>query len=83
MEVYKQKNPPQIDLGKIKGVPIALFCGKYDAIAPLTDSEYTKRSLPAETVVFHKNYDYGHLSFWVAKDMAYIDDADKLIKQYL
>lgn len=82
LEVYKQKTPPEIDLSQIKHVPIAMFWGNHDVIATVYDTNYTRDLIPKDLLVFHKVYDYGHISFWCAKDMSYIDDVDMLVKQY-
>jgi FKBP-type peptidyl-prolyl cis-trans isomerase len=36
-----------------------------------------------DNVVFYGNYDLGHQSFLIAKDMSYFDDVIKVIKEQL
>ncbi|CAI2367552.1 unnamed protein product [Moneuplotes crassus] len=76
---YGTPSPPDIDLTRIHSVPIALFCGNYDVISSKFDVDWTKSKLSKDCLVFHQNYDYGHISFNCAKDMSYIDDLCKLI----
>lgn len=77
---YGQKEPPKVDLTKIHSVPIAMFCGKYDKFSPVEDSEWVKSQInPA----FYKMYEsHGHISFLIGKDMSYLDDVQKLLKEY-
>ena len=42
MKKYGQKTPPNIDLGKIKNIPTALFIGNYDELGDVKDNEFIK-----------------------------------------
>lgn len=80
MRKYGQLEPPPVDLTKIHSVPVALLCGKYDMFSPVEDSEWIKSQVnPA----FFKIYDtHGHITFQIGKDMSYLNDVQKLIKEY-
>lgn len=81
-EKYGQESPPLIDLSKIHSVPIALLCGKTDVIVPIQDSHWTRDHLNKDVIAFYKEYDYGHITFCTGKDMNYIEDVDRLLRQY-
>lgn len=77
---YGQKDPPPADLSAIHSVPIAVLAGKYDKLSPPKDAEWIQEQIK---LAYFKIYDsQGHLTFQVAKDMSYLDDVDRLIKEY-
>ena len=79
---YGSPQPPKIEISRIKDVPIALMVGENDVVAPLECSRWIKDNLDSNILKFYKEYKYGHLSFISAKDMCYLDDVDKLLKEY-
>jgi len=83
MAVYGTSTPPLIDISKLEGkVPIAMFVGLGDELADTTDNEYA-RDLMGNAVVFYHEYNLGHMSFLVAKDMSFFTvDAMTIIKKY-
>jgi len=50
-------------------------------LADVNDVNWIPTQIP-QSVVFHKVYHYGHLSFMVGKDMQYIYDLKDLIETY-
>ena len=80
---YGQHEPPEYDLSKIKHVPIAIMAGTDDILASLADTRWIKDKLDPNVVVFHKEYNMGHISFVAGKKTEYIDDVLKLLKQYV
>lgn len=80
---YGSSTPPEYPLDQIPtSIPIAMFAGRLDLLGNPTDVHWLKRQL-GDRVVFFKEYELGHLSFSVAKDMSYwTRDAMKLLKEY-
>ncbi|CAI2370826.1 unnamed protein product [Moneuplotes crassus] len=83
LEVYGTETPPMYDLVGIQKskIPIAILSGKHDLLAATEDCEWTKAQL-GESLVFDKEYDYGHMTFLCGKDNSYIYDIMKLLKEY-
>eukprot|EP00347_Sterkiella_histriomuscorum_P002909 403366326 len=81
LQIYGNELPPLIDLTKISKVPIGLFVGQYDELADKTDAQWLKTQL--KTLTHYKEYELGHLAFFVAKDMSYFtQDAMNLLMKY-
>ena len=59
-----------IPLENITGVPVAMFTGKDDLMADLTDSRWT-RDMLSDSIVHYEEIEAGHLTFLVGKDMSY------------
>lgn len=81
-EVYNgDSTPPEINLQNIKSVPIAMFVGTGDQLATVEDNRWAKTQM--STVQFYKEYELGHMSFMIAKDMSYFStDVMNLLHQY-
>ena len=78
---YGRTEPPQIDLLKINGIPIAMMVGKADLLGDVTDALWLKDQL-RDNVFFYKEYQYGSTSFYVAKDMNYLEDLTQILDSY-
>ena len=79
--MYQQEKPPLIDLSKIAHVPIAMFVGKFDMLATTTDNRLLLPQL--KSVVHYGEYDLGHSSFMIAKDMSYFtEDVMRVINEH-
>jgi len=73
----------EIPINKITKVPIGLFVAKNDLIADLTDCQWIRDSLNQDTLVHYKEYQGGHVSLILGKDMTpFSVDAMDLIKKY-
>ena len=72
---------PNVPLENINGVPIVILKGTLDLIADLQDVQWVEDQL-GENIVESLTYDYGHMSFMVAKDMSYMDDVLRLMAEY-
>jgi hypothetical protein len=70
------------DLKKIKNIPIALFSGKYDILSCPKDVEWLANELNKDVVVYYKEYELGHDSFIIGKDMSYMNDVIDTINKY-
>jgi hypothetical protein len=57
--------------------PISLHSGTLDPLADPEDVKWLLTQL--KNVVFHKEYNLGHMSFTIATDMSYFDDVLKLV----
>lgn len=77
---YGQPTPPVFPLNKIN-VPIAKFTGNTDQLGTLKDNEWLSHEI-AHTLVFDKVYDYGHLTFFIGKDLVYLQDVEEQLKKY-
>ena len=70
---YNQTTPPEYKLDEISDIPIALFIGNTDRLGDLTDNVWLYKQIK-DTLVFEQTYDYGHLTFFIGKDMVWLDD---------
>jgi pimeloyl-ACP methyl ester carboxylesterase len=78
-EHYGQNSPPEIPLAASNGrVPTALFVGKNDELGDVKDNEWIASVIP-DSITHHKVYAYGHLSFFVGKDMVWLYDMRELL----
>ena len=73
MERYGQSTPPLLDISTIKDIPIGMFVGAKDLLVTPNDAKDDYERMK-DTVVFYNEYDLGHLSFFVARDMSYFYD---------
>lgn len=81
LEKYGTTTPPLINLDTISGVPIALFVGNTDLLGDPKDNEWLKEQL-GSNVVAYNTYDYGHITFFIGKDMKYLGDVNELLQKY-
>lgn len=80
---YGQTEPPEYDLSKIKGVKLALFCGKTDLLSSPKDYTWCRDQLVNAEVVFFKEYDAGHAYFlFPAHPRPHFRDMAELIKKH-
>lgn len=70
MKIYGQPEPPLIEYQNIKDIPIVMIVGAVDQLVNYQDTRIVHEKMK-DTVVFYKEYELGHLSFFVAKDMTY------------
>jgi lysosomal acid lipase/cholesteryl ester hydrolase len=82
-KVYGSDSPPHIAIENIQGkVPIAMFVGAMDELADAIDNEWAYSQM-SKAVVFYHEYNLGHLSFMVAKDMSFFTvDAMAIISKF-
>ena len=78
---YGTEIPPEIDLQSISGVKIIVIAGTLDRLAPIEDSKWLRDQL-RNNVIFYKEYELGHTSFLIAKDMSFINDTITVIKSH-
>lgn len=58
-----------------------MFVGTKDELADLVDNRWAKTQL--NTIVHYKEYDIGHMGFFVAKDFTYFtEDAMSVLSKY-
>lgn len=79
---YGSTDPPNVDISKIRDVPIAIIIGIYDKIIPVRDSRWIKDNLDSSVLKFYKEYDYGHATFAAGKDATYLDEVEKLLREF-
>jgi hypothetical protein len=80
--VYGQKEPPAIDLRKVRDVPIALIAGSKDHLSTGEDTRWALYEL-SQQVVLYKEFNLGHLSYFLSKDMSYFrDDVMGVLSKY-
>ena len=73
---------PAIDLRNVKNVPIALIAGSKDHLSTVEDTRWALKEL-SRYVVFYKEYNLGHLSYFISKDMSYFSqDVMSLMHKY-
>ena len=78
---YQSDTPPEINLKTISGMKIGLFVGSYDLYGDEEDSKWL-RDILGSNVVTYNTYDYGHITYFVGKDMAYLYDVKFLLNTY-
>ncbi len=82
MEKYGTIAPPEVPVDQIS-VPTALFVGTYDKLATVADNEWLVTRLNQDSLIWHKEYPLGHMSFTLAKDMSFFkEDVMALVNQY-
>ena len=82
MLAYGQKTPPMIDLTTITGIPVAVIAGSQDRLSTVQDARWAKEKL-FKVLVHYKEYDLGHLSYFISKDMTYFSkDVIRLLEKY-
>ena len=75
---YGQSVPPAVDLGKIR-VPVAIFANKDDPLCSLKDAHLVRDSLDSSVLKYYHEGPGGHISFMVGREMAYLDQLQKLV----
>lgn len=81
MLYYNQTTVPDYDLSLLD-FPIAMFGGKNDILADLGDVEWLHGQL-SKTVVFYHQYNMGHSTFAIGKDMSFFEvDAMSVLNHY-
>jgi len=83
MKKYNSATPPKYDLSAIP-LKMALMSGDVDALGDPTDVKWLKdesqSGLRTDLIKLELEYHYGHNSFMMANNMAWVQDAIKLIK---
>ena len=82
MEKYGTKEPPIVDISQIRDVPIAIFAGKHDLIAPLRDLHWVRDHLDPSVLKHYEECEAGHLTFMIGKEVPYLDRVQQLIREY-
>jgi lysosomal acid lipase/cholesteryl ester hydrolase len=77
---YGQSTPPQFQLKNIK-VPVAKFTGNSDKLGDVTDNAWLSEQIK-DVLVFDRVYDYGHLTFFIGKDLIWLSDALVVLQKY-
>ena len=77
----KKRHTHEFPLDKIS-VPVAMFTGKEDPLADLTDSRWTRDQIGSK-IVHYEEIHAGHQTFLVGKDMSYFTKTVMdLLKEY-
>jgi lysosomal acid lipase/cholesteryl ester hydrolase len=77
---YGQSTPPAFPLKSIK-VPVAKFTGNSDKLGDVIDNAWLSTQIK-DVLVFDKIYDYGHLTFFIGKDLSWLGDALDILQKY-
>ena len=81
LEHYGQKTPPAYNLSLLD-FPIAIFGGKLDKLVDPKDVDWTYQQLQ-KTVIFYQQYELGHMSFAIARDMTWFtQDVMDILNHY-
>ena len=81
MSRYHQAEPPELNLSKIKDVPIAMMVGSCDQLSSKPDYEWLRDQL-ADTLVYYKEFDLGHCAFLIPKSPAHFAEVIELSKAF-
>lgn len=76
---YGSYTPPNLDISKIKDVPIALFVGKQDDLSTPEVGQWTKNKVKDNIVYYNEMDNHDHFSSAVAKDMSFMNDVIELL----
>ena len=79
---YGTIEPPLVDISSIRDVPIAIFWGKYDQIVPLIQSRWVRDNLDPSVLKHYEEWESGHLTFMIGKEVDYLERMQKLIRKY-
>lgn len=88
LKKYNQEEPPEYDLTKVKGVPIALFCGLKDQLASPLDYHWLMEHLlennttDDQTLIYFKEFNLGHMGFLVPPNRQHFYEMLELCKAY-
>ena len=77
---YGDAIPPEYNLKNISGAKIIIIAGTLDRLAPIEDSQWLRDQFESN-VIFYKEYELGHTSFLIAKDMSFINDTIDVLKR--
>jgi lysosomal acid lipase/cholesteryl ester hydrolase len=80
-ELYGNETAPLINLSAIKGVPISLFVGTTDLLSDVRDTAWLKEQL-GDNVVDYTVTEYGHITYFIGKEVAYINDVVFQLNKY-
>ena len=70
-------------MSKLNKVPIGIFSGSADELADPTDVKWLTGVLGETGVMkFNKEYEDGHFTFIIGKEMAYVADLITFLKSY-
>jgi len=79
---HEKRTTDLIPIENITEVPVAMFTGKEDILADLTDSRWTRDRI-GDNIVHYEEIEAGHLTFMVGKDMTYFTEGVmNLLQQY-
>uniref|UniRef100_A0A7S3CLY6 Uncharacterized protein n=1 Tax=Strombidium rassoulzadegani TaxID=1082188 RepID=A0A7S3CLY6_9SPIT len=81
-KLYGSRNPPIIDIKKIKDVPIAMFVGKQDELANPTDARWARDQLKSEMAHYEEIDQFDHSSFNIGKDLSYFERVISVVKVF-
>jgi hypothetical protein len=81
LDIGNKRTTDLIPINTISSVPIAMFVGNVDKLADPQDALWAYKEI-GTPVVFYKEYDAGHLTFMIGKDMSYFNDVMALLAQY-
>ena len=82
MIAYGTPDPPEYNLTNINGIPVAIFYGTSDEISEPSDVQWLIDQL-GDNVVYTQSYEYGHISYYTAINMTYLEDLNNLATQYI
>ena len=82
MELYGSKTPPIIDIFGPEKIPMVIFAGVGDKIVNIEDVRRVKEGFKGN-LKHYQELEGDHLSFFIGKDMTYVDDMITQIKKEL
>ena len=78
---YGQLRAPLFNFENIEGIPIAFMIGLNDEYHTMQDALWLADQLGDNMVAFN-TYPLGHMSWFVSRDMSYMQDVVELLRQY-
>ena len=82
LEKYGQSSPPSYDLSALADWPVALFHGTEDVLSDPIDVSTLASQIPESSLVFNRQYNMGHMTFHIGKDMSYLNDVLAVLSHY-
>ena len=80
IEEYGTEAVPEIPLQNIN-LPVAVFTSLHDRYSPPESTDWLVDQL-GDNIVFHQSYEYSHYSYFVARDVSYLEDIVPLLESY-
>lgn len=79
---YGETKPPKYNLWALEDWPIALLHGTKDVLADTKDVNFLASQLHPSSLIFHREYQLGHMTFHIGKDTSYLYDVLSILTNY-
>ena len=81
LETYGSEIPPLYDISAIQDIPIVLLSARYDEVCVPEDIDRVASEV-SNSLVTHNSYEFGHMGFYIGRDMSFLDDIADILSTY-